>query len=136
MASVGKWEVPQSLMRRWLPRKTQIAMVEAFAAVLVVDQYRHDLAGKRALLFIDADAVLAALIKGYSAKEDLCELVGYFWRRCAASRIAVYLDRVPTDANPADAPSRGSCEELCACGAVADAATPSRDLWDAAPDPQ
>ncbi|CAK0900960.1 unnamed protein product [Prorocentrum cordatum] len=89
-ASVGKWEVPQSLMRRWLPRKTQIVMVEAFAAVLVVDQYRHELAGKRALLFIDSDAVLASLIKGYSAKEDLCELVGFFWRRCAASRIAVY----------------------------------------------
>ena len=29
----GSWEVPDKLFRSWLPRKTQLAMVEAFAAV-------------------------------------------------------------------------------------------------------
>ena len=35
--------------------------------------------GRLVLLFIDSELVEAALIKGYSATEDVCELVGIFW---------------------------------------------------------
>ena len=66
-ALTGMWSVPCELIAKWLPRKTQICMVEAFAAVLLVDQYRHLLRNRKLILFVDADAVLAALVKGYSA---------------------------------------------------------------------
>ena len=51
--------------------------------------------------------VEGALIKGYSAREDVCELVGVFWDLAVDLRAQIYIDRVPTDANPADGPSRG-----------------------------
>ena len=61
----------------------------------------------------------AALIKGYSAKEDLCELVGIFWDVALELKCSIYIDRVPTDSNPADPPPRGDLE--CGhIGAVAD----------------
>ena len=108
-----------------------IVMVEAFAAVLLIDQYREMLAGRKLTLYIDADAVLAALVKGYSSREDICELIGVFWNLCAKYSVAVYLERVPTDANPADGPSRGWCGDLEARGAVWDLSRPSADLWTA-----
>ena len=55
---------------------------------------------------------LGALVKGYSAKEDMCELVGIFWDLAAEFDTLVFLDRIPTDANPADDPSRNKMEEV------------------------
>ena len=45
-------------------------------------------------------------MKGYSAREDLCELVSVFWNIALELKVQLYIDRVPTDANPADHPSR------------------------------
>ena len=47
------------------------------------------------------------MIKTSSARKDVCELVGVFWDLALDLRVQVYIDRVPTDANPADGPSRG-----------------------------
>ena len=55
---------------------------------------------------IDSEPVQGALAKGYPSREDLCELVGIFWNLALELRINLYIDRVPTDANPADPPSR------------------------------
>ena len=82
---------PKLIVQRWCPRKTQICMIELL------------------LLFIDSEPVEAALIKGYSAKEDVCELVGLFWELVLELRCSVYIDRVPTDSNPADNPSQIRC---------------------------
>ena len=59
------------------------------------------------LLLVDAEAVEGALVKGYSARADLCELVGRFWDLALKYNCSIYIDRVPTDANCADAPLRG-----------------------------
>ena len=50
-------------------------------------------------------------MKGYSAKEDLCELVGVFWKLALDLQVNLYIDRVPTDSNPSDPPSR-NCMEI------------------------
>ena len=60
-------EVRQDLIDEWIPRKSQIAMVEL-------------LKGSSSLLFVDSESVQGALVKGYSAREDMCELVSVFWR--------------------------------------------------------
>ena len=49
------------------------------------------------------------LVKGYSAREDMCELTGVFCRLALEARVCTCIDRVTrvsTDANPADPPSR------------------------------
>ena len=60
---------------------------------------------------IDSEAVEGALIKGYSGAEDVCELVGLFWDLAAALKCSICIDRVPTDANPADYPSRNDLQK-------------------------
>ena len=109
-------DVPKLIVQRWFPRKTQVCMIELLAAVVAVQTFREEIRGKLVLLFIDSEPVEAALIKGYSAKEDVCELVGIFWELVLELRCSVYIDRVPTDSNPADNPSRGDVATGLLCG--------------------
>lgn len=99
-------EVRKSLIAKWLPRKSQIAMVELFATVVALKTFEDRLAGSWSLLLVDSEPVQGALVKGYSAREDVCELVGVFWKFALDLKVNLYVDRVPTDANPADPPSR------------------------------
>jgi hypothetical protein len=98
--------VPPAVIAKWLPRETQICMVELVATVLALHTFRDYLRDKTLILLVDAEAVEGALVKGYSARSDLCELVGIFWDLVLELRVLVYIDRVPTDANCSDAPSR------------------------------
>jgi hypothetical protein len=50
--------------------------------------------------------VEGALVKGYSSRSDICELVGVFWDLVLELQSLVYIDRVPTDANCSDGASR------------------------------
>ena len=99
-------EVDRSLIKKWLPRKSQIAMVELFATVVALKTFEGHLAESWSLLLVDSESVQGALVKGYSAREDVCELVGVFWKIALDLKVNLYVDRVPTDANPADPPSR------------------------------
>ena len=124
----GSWNIPEPLLQKWLPRRTQIVMIEAFAAVLVIEGFRFAMSDKKVLLFVDSEPVQAALIKGYSSKDDLCSLVGLFWELCAEASIAIYVDRVPTDTNPSDGASRGDLGDLVRAGALRIAIDPSERL--------
>lgn len=99
-------EVSSNLVSRWLPRKSQIAMVELFAVVVALVTFKPWIQGSWILLFVDSEPVQGSLVKGYSSKEDLCELVGIFWKLALDFEVFIYIDRVPTDSNPADPPSR------------------------------
>ena len=88
-------------------------MVELFAPVLSLHRFSEHLTNSRTLVMVDSEAVEGALVKGYSSREDLSELVGEFWRKAAEINCTVYICRVPTDANPADVPSRpDKCQDL------------------------
>jgi hypothetical protein len=76
------------------------------ATVIALHTFRDYLRDRSVLLLVDAEAVEGALIKGYSARSDLCELVGIFWDLALDLKALVYIDRIPTDANCADPPSR------------------------------
>ena len=103
-------EVPDDVISRWIPRKHQIAMVELLAVVVALETFAESLKDKFALWFVDSEPVQGALIKGYSAKDDVCELVGVVWQISLKLRVNIYLDRVPTDMNPSDFPSRNDLE--------------------------
>ena len=103
--------VEEDLIQKWIPRKSQIAMVELFATVVALSTFKKWIQGSWSLLFVDSEPVQGALVKGYSAKEDLCELVGVFWKLALDLQVNLYIDRVPTDSNPSDPPSR-NCMEI------------------------
>jgi len=103
-------EVSSKMISRWLPRKSQIAMVELFATVVALETFKPWIRGSWTLMFVDSEPVQGSLVKGYSAKEDLCELVGIFWKLALELEVFLYVDRVPTDSNPADPPSRAQTE--------------------------
>ena len=102
--------VDDQLISQWLPRKSQIAMIEMFAVVVALETFQDLITDSWIpswiLLFVDSEPVQGALVKGYSAKEDMCELTSVFWKLALAIRVQSYIDRVSTDANPADPPSR------------------------------
>ena len=90
-----------------MPTNSQIALVALIAVVATVDARPEAFRNRAVLLLVDSEAVESMLVAGYSARQDLCLLVGYFWEKCAELDALVYVDRVPTDANLADGPSRG-----------------------------
>ena len=104
--------VPKNVITEWIPRKTQIAMVELIAPVVVNEVFADVLKGKKALLFVDSESVEGALVKGYSARADMSWLTAVFWDQLLDLRCLMYVDRVSTDANIADGPSRGRRREV------------------------
>ena len=71
--------VPEGLKRKWLDRRTQIIPVEMLAPILALETRRSRLFRADLFIFIDSEVVEAALVKGYSSREDLCFLVSVFW---------------------------------------------------------
>ena len=63
--------------------------------------------------FVDNDAARFALIKGSSPTRDSTWLTGLYWEAETSVGSFSWFERVASQSNPADAPSRGeACEEL------------------------
>ena len=71
--------VDEDVKEKWLPRLTQIGMIELLASVVAVEHMAKSMAGKTALLFVDSEAVEGWLVKGSSSPEDQEDLVSTFW---------------------------------------------------------
>lgn len=99
--------IPEAIQAKWLPRNTQIVPIEMVAPILALMTFRDRLLNTDLLLLIDSESVEASLVKGYSSREDLCDLISAFWNLITELKVRVFIDRVSTDANPADWPSRG-----------------------------
>lgn len=98
--------VPDEIKERWLERATQIMPIEMLAPVVALSTFADRLVGADIFLFIDSESVEAALIKGYSSRSDMCEIITLFWDLALELKARIFIDRVSTDANPADWPSR------------------------------
>ena len=98
--------IPDKVKRKWLQRTTQIVPVEMIATVLALQTFEDRVRGADILLLVDSEAVEGALIKGYSSREDLCLLISLFWEISFKFKCRVFIDRISTDANPSDWPSR------------------------------
>ena len=83
-------------------------MVESTAVVVAMETFGEILRGKRVLWMIDSEAVLGAIVKGYSDRFDICNTTALFWEMVRSRDVEVYADRIPTDGNLSDGPSRGS----------------------------
>ena len=69
---------PAMMMEEWLPRSTQVCLVELLGAVAAIDYLEPLYPRQRLLVLIDSEAVEAAVIKGSGAKEDMCDLIAVF----------------------------------------------------------
>ena len=98
--------VPSSVKDKWLSRTTQIIPIEMLAPLLALSTSADRLVGADVILLIDSEVVEAALIKGYSSRSDVCSLISQFWDLALKLKCRIFIDRVSTDANPADWPSR------------------------------
>ena len=98
--------ISKKQQKGWAPRKTQIVPVEMIAPILALHTFRERMYVTDLILLIESEAVEASLVKGYSSRSDLCTLVSTFWNLVFELRIRVFIDRVSTDSNPADWPSR------------------------------
>jgi hypothetical protein len=105
-AIVFSSKVSQDIIDTWLPRKTQIAQIELLAMVAAFDTFGSELSGKRVIALIDNESALGAAIKGYSRVDDVSHLVTRLWEIINRHSIIVYFDRISTDANISDGPSR------------------------------
>ena len=93
-------EVPTALVDDWIPRATQIMMIEMLAPLVALHNFQNFLRAKLVLLFVDSEAVEGCLVKGYASKEDLSWLTAVFWDQALELRSQIYVDRVATNANP------------------------------------
>ena len=98
--------IERSMMEHWIPRLTQVAMIEMFAPVLALEFLNEAIAGMSVTIMVDSESVEGALVKGYSRRSDMCELTSEFWDLADRLKLETYIDRVSTDANIADGPSR------------------------------
>ena len=109
-------EIPQEVANTWLPRKTQIVMIEALALPVAAETFRNLIRGRNVLWLVDSDPVLGAAVKGHSAREDVCSGITSFWEIIRDEGAKVYLDRIPTDGNLSDGPSRAMWRPAGQCG--------------------
>ena len=89
-------------------RRTYIAQLETLAAMAPYTTWPERFAGRRVVHFIDNTVALSSLIHGYARQADMAEMVNAFHLYMAGLRTATYMDYVPSKANIADDPSRGS----------------------------
>ena len=90
-----------------LETTNEIYGLEMFAMVSAVATLGEQPRGKRILLFLDNNAASGALIKGSSRVLVVLAMIESFWGRMAQLAASCWVERVASDANPADAPSRG-----------------------------
>ena len=93
--------------------ESAIYILELAAALLGADMVRR-LApswggAKNVVLSIDNNAALVALLRGYARSNLACGIIQKFWRAQCDSLCSIWINRVRSSANSADAASRGKC---------------------------
>ena len=102
----GSAEVPAELVEALVCRNQQIGQIEILGALVPYLSVPQTLAGREVIHWIDNTSALSALTKGYSGVPDSARLVHLFHAWNAGARARTWFEYVPTDANPADKPSR------------------------------
>ena len=105
--------VPQRLVDHWLTNVRQqiICQAEMYAALVVRWYIAQHFQGRRAIFWIDNDAARLSLIKTVSASPELLVMSQCFHSYSETDGISCWFERVPSESNIADGPSRGSPQE-------------------------
>ena len=92
----------------WLPSDTvhRINEAESLGPLLLVATFASLLQDSDCLIFVDSSATEGALIKAYSSSPLLTVIAGAFWEHVGRVDAAVWISRIPSKLNMADALSR------------------------------
>ncbi|CAE7657217.1 unnamed protein product [Symbiodinium sp. CCMP2592] len=109
-------EVPANVLSHWRSdgKKHVIGLVELYGAILALRHWRKHLDGSRVILFVDNWPALDTLVKGDASVAIWREILMILENPQEASPCYLWIARVPSASNIADAPSRGSLSELSA----------------------
>ena len=115
---VFRWIIPDSWRARMKERKMQIEVYEAAAAVVAVHTFAPYIAASDVFFFVDNTGAQAALTHGVGGADDVNAIASAFWTQAAAEDLGIWVERVDSESNPADLPSRGlHCDFLAQLGA-------------------
>jgi hypothetical protein len=89
-------------------------VLEAHAVKLAIEWCARscDRLGHRIVLLVDAKAVLGAVAKGRSSAKTIKRIIARIGALCLATDTSLHLLYVPSEHNPADAPSRGKVHPI------------------------
>ena len=102
----GSAVVSEEFMRGFVRRRQQIGQLEILAAVVPYLSVPGVLAGREVIHWIDNTSAKAALVHGYSGVPDSARLVHAFHSFNLGLGARIWLEWVPSAANPSDEPSR------------------------------
>ena len=105
--------IPPYLVDHWRvdSPKQAIAQCEAFAVVLSRYVLSSWVTSRRCIFFVDNEGAREVLIKGSSRSRTLLSISALFFELEDRDHAITWLERVPSDSNVADAPSRGLVSE-------------------------
>ena len=106
-------QVPEDLIRHWQSTGQQQVISQAELAVVVAMRrmLKERLLGRRVIYFVDNEAARFSLLKGTSGKESMQQLTASFHSVDLSFPSIAWVERIPSESNPADAPSRGRSRE-------------------------
>jgi len=104
--------VPRWIKRGLRRRRTQINLFELAAVCCAVSTFKELLEGKKVVFFIDNQAALNMLVKGYSRAIDANQMTFSILLNVAKLGIDAHWAYVKSKSNIADGPSRGWLHEM------------------------
>ena len=109
----GKLLLPRKYYRFFAKdKKTYIAQAELVVAVAVWYTLPKLLRGRAVMHFVDNTVALSAIVKGNASTCDCAALVNCFHAAIVELRSYLWSEWVPSEANPADWPTRPDKEHL------------------------
>ena len=114
--AVNAGTIPAPLVKFWtnVAGAQVICQAESFAAVLARIHFRSVLFRRRAILFVDNQPSRFSLIRGTSNSWSMLTLSQEFHLAGEADHSIMWIERVASESNIADLPSRGAGSEAAA----------------------
>ena len=111
-------KVPEEMLDLWRAggKEHVIGIVELYACVVALNEWKGCLKDQRVILFIDNYGAQDCLIKGSAAVDTWRHLLIKLEQIDDSVFSNLWVTRVASSSNPADFPSRGSLAELAFLG--------------------
>ena len=96
-------------------QRTIIQELEMLAVLCAFKCWQEQAMSQRMVLFTDSEAVRGAFLKSWSANTDSDKLLNSIFEIEALFSLPVWIERVPSQSNPADILSKRSCHKFWRC---------------------
>ena len=95
------------IMKRFVERAdNQITSLEMLAISMAIATFSQELHGRKVIVWSDNSGAEAATVKGAAKAWDHNQVIHEVWYQALENRTWLWIERVPSDDNVADLPSR------------------------------